>query len=257
MVKGERTTWWKGFGRVRNMASEVTRMEIGKVVDSKEVTIVTFGDSVLDSGAYNEYGVNAGQLLARNDEELFPEFEGRDLSAGGRARLLHLAEDGATVGWLERQLEGLYFRGPAIAILTIGGNDLLQGLFFDQDGEGVEGFGRTLERFVRRLEMPVLLGNVYDPSFGSDGESPLKDALGVDDAMIPFLRSRHGAVNAEIARVAEVTGNTLVDLHGHFLTGKADWFERIIEPSLVGASEVRRAFLPRVLEWAERVRARR
>jgi hypothetical protein len=36
----------------------------------------------------------------------------------------------------------------------------------------------------------------------------------------------------------------LVDLHAHFLTGDPSWFTRTIEPSLRGASEVRRCFLP-------------
>jgi hypothetical protein len=35
----------------------------------------------------------------------------------------------------------------------------------------------------------------------------------------------------------------LVDLHPHFLGGRPDWFVQMIEPSLVGASEVRRCFL--------------
>jgi hypothetical protein len=40
----------------------------------------------------------------------------------------------------------------------------------------------------------------------------------------------------------------LVDVHAHFLTGDPSWYTSTIEPSLRGASEVRRAFLPRVLE---------
>jgi len=35
----------------------------------------------------------------------------------------------------------------------------------------------------------------------------------------------------------------LVDLHAHFLRGDPSWFVHTIEPSLTGASEVRRAFL--------------
>ena len=40
---------------------------------------------------------------------------------------------------------------------------------------------------------------------------------------------------------------TLVDLHAHFLTGDRSWFEMNIEPSLTGASEVRRCFLDKIL----------
>ena len=39
----------------------------------------------------------------------------------------------------------------------------------------------------------------------------------------------------------------LVDLHAHFLAGHPSWYVSTIEPSLVGTSEVRRAFLPYVL----------
>ena len=44
-------------------------------------TLVTFGDSILDSGRYNQYGITPGQLLVTNDDRLFPEFRGRDLSS--------------------------------------------------------------------------------------------------------------------------------------------------------------------------------
>ena len=36
----------------------------------------------------------------------------------------------------------------------------------------------------------------------------------------------------------------LADIHAHFLRGEPSWFTRTIEPSLIGASEVRRVFLP-------------
>ena len=39
----------------------------------------------------------------------------------------------------------------------------------------------------------------------------------------------------------------VVDVHAHFLTGDPSWYTRTIEPSLTGASEVRRAFLPHLL----------
>jgi hypothetical protein len=49
-------------------------------------------------------------------------------------------------------------------------------------------------------------------------------------------------VNDIIASLATRYGR-LVDLHAHFLAGNPSWFTRTIEPSLVGASEVRRVFL--------------
>lgn len=53
-------------------------------------------------------------------------------------------------------------------------------------------------------------------------------------------------VNTMIQEIANLYGQ-LIDLHAHFLTGDLSWFTATIEPSLKGASEVRRAFLPHVL----------
>jgi hypothetical protein len=55
-------------------------------------------------------------------------------------------------------------------------------------------------------------------------------------------------MNSVIQGVANRYGQ-LVDLHGHFLRGDASWFTATIEPSLKGASEVRRAFLPYVMGY--------
>ncbi len=202
-------------------------------------TVYTFGDSILDCGRYNPHGVHPGQLLVRNDDRLFPEFRGRDLASQGAARLEHRAQDGATVDDLPEQASGLAVSGPAVALLTIGGNDLLTGLVLDR-GPGVDAFAAALDAFLRRLPIrPVLIGTVYDPSFGDDR----RNFLGVDPAL---ARANHRRVNAALADLAGRYGE-LVDLHAHFLAGDPSWFTSTIEPSLVGASEVRRAFLPRVL----------
>jgi acyl-CoA thioesterase-1 len=49
-----------------------------------------------------------------------------------------------------------------------------------------------------------------------------------------------------VLAAAATRAGTLVDLHGWFLRGDPSWFTRTIEPSLRGASEIRRAFWPRV-----------
>jgi hypothetical protein len=85
----------------------------------------------------------------------------------------------------------------------------------------------------------VLVGNVYDPTFGDDA----RNFLGVDPAI---ARANHQRVNAVLAELGGRYG-ALVDLHAHFLTGDPSWYVSTIEPSLVGTSEVRRAFLPYVL----------
>ena len=199
------------------------------------LTLYTFGDSILDCGGYNVYGVHPGQLLVRNDDRLFPEFRGQDLSSRGPARLVHRAQDGATVAQLPAQARGLAPDELGVAMLTVGGNDLLMGLLVD-DGRGVERFAAALDAFLRDLPIrPVLFGNVYDPTFGDDA----LDFTGVDPRL---ARENHRRVNAAIAEAAGRYG-ALVDLHAHFLEGDPTWFTSTIEPSLRGASEVRRCFL--------------
>jgi acyl-CoA thioesterase-1 len=199
------------------------------------LTVHTFGDSILDCGHYNPHSVDPGGLLVRNDDRLFPEFFGRDLSARGSARLAHHATDGSVVEDLPDQVEGLTVEGPSLALLTIGGNDLLMGLIADP-GPGIEGFAAQLEAFLRALPIqPVLIGTVYDPTFGDDA----LNVFGVDPAR---GRENHRRINAVLAGLARTFG-ALVDLHGHFLKGRPDWYVRTIEPSLTGASEVRRCFL--------------
>jgi acyl-CoA thioesterase I len=199
------------------------------------LTVYTFGDSVLDCGRYNERGIDPGQLLIRNNDTLFGEFTGHDLLCHGPARLEHRAVDGATVGDLSSQARGLSVTDDCVALVTVGGNDLLMGLLLDE-GEGIAEFESTLESFVRDLPVrPVYIGNVYDPTFEDDA----RDFTGVDPQL---ARMNHERVNSAISRVAHRHG-VLVDLHAHFLTGDSTWFTQTIEPSLAGASEVRRCFL--------------
>jgi acyl-CoA thioesterase I len=143
---------------------------------TSELTLYTLGDSILDCGHYNAAGVHPGQLLVRNDDALFPEFAGRDLRSRGPARLEHRARDGATVAGLPSQAKGIKPGAESVALLTIGGNDLLTGLAADS-GPKVKAFETALNQFLRNLPIrPVLLGNVYDPTFGDDA----KNFLGVD-----------------------------------------------------------------------------
>jgi acyl-CoA thioesterase-1 len=203
------------------------------------VTLYTFGDSILDCGRYNEFGVHPGQLLVQNDDRLFPEFKGQDLTSHGSARLEHRARDGATVDGLIYQVQGLQVEGKAIALITIGGNDLLGGLI-DDSGAGITAFALSLDKFLQQLPIrPVLLGNVYDPTLGDDQ----RNFLGIDAAI---ARKNLQRINTAIEEIANCYGQ-FVDLHAHFLKGDPSWFTATIEPSLRGASEVRRAFLPYVV----------
>ena len=158
--------------KIRRASRCTTSVSVGScrmLTPSQSVTtLVTFGDSILDSGRYNAHGLTPGATLVKNDDAIFPEFRGRDLSSAGPARLEHRAVDGAVSRISARQCQGLHVDGPAIAILTIGGNDLLGGLARDH-GPGIDAFARTLEDFLAIMPIrPVLLGNVYDPTLGDD-----------------------------------------------------------------------------------------
>ncbi len=86
--------------------------------------------------------------------------------------------------------------------------------------------------FLHALPMrPVLLGTVYDPTFGDDS----RNFLGVDARI---ARANFNRVNAIIAELAVRYGQ-LIDLYRHFLGGDPSWFTYTIEPSLRGASEIR------------------
>jgi hypothetical protein len=203
---------------------------------SESTTVFTFGDSILDCGGYNALGVTPGRLLIKNDDGLFPEFRGRDLSVLlGPCVLEHHAVDGARISSLFSQARGLIAIGRSLALVTIGGNDLLGGLASDE-GPGIVAFERALERFAAEMPIrPLFFGNVYDPTLGEDA----RNFLGIDPAL---ARSNFRRVNDAIARVAARHGH-LVDIHAHFLRGTMSWFTMVIEPSLRGASEVRRCFL--------------
>jgi hypothetical protein len=202
------------------------------------LVVHTFGDSILDCARYNPHGVHPGQLLVKNDDRLFPEFRGRDLQSRCPARLQHHAVDGATVDSLAAQARSL---GPLdaqsmhLALLTIGGNDLIRGLAGDT-GVGMKRFEQTLAAFLERLPIRrVLLGTVYDPTFGDDARNFLSVAPGV-------TRGNLQRVNRIISDLGASHGG-VADLHAHFLGGEPGWFTGMIEPSLIGASEVRRVFL--------------
>lgn len=204
------------------------------------LTVYTFGDSILDCGHYNEHGVHPGGLLVRNDDRLFPEFRGQDLASHGPTSLEHRAEDGATVANLPAQARGLKVDGQSVALLTVGGNDLLSGLIVDT-GAGIPAFAAALDAFLKSMPVrPVLIGNVYDPTFSNDS----LNFLGVDPEV---ARANHRRLNAALAELASRHGE-LVDLHSHFLTGDPSWYTATIEPSLRGASEIRRCFLRHILK---------
>jgi len=108
-----------------------------------------------------------------------------------------------------------------------------------------------------RLPRAVLLvANVYDPT---DGTGDLEGHR-LRPQEMRWLRD----YNAGVARVCAVLGARLIDVHGHFAghgrsVPAADrwyWTGSLIEPGVVGASELRRLWLAALDGGAEAPRTR-
>jgi lysophospholipase L1-like esterase len=197
-------------------------------------------------------GLGAASLLARNDDQVWPEFGGRDLVTrfpGIDCRWL--AADGATTdSVLDTQLDSVPPADPraeAVVTLTAGGNDLL-GLIGASDRAGAAGVRTALHNLdaildTLRHRLPralLLVANVYDPT---DGTGDLEGTR-----LRPQEMRWLGDYNAGVARRCGARAARLVDVHGHFAGhGRSApaaerwyWTESLIEPGLVGASEIRR-----------------
>jgi lysophospholipase L1-like esterase len=239
---------------------------------------VALGDSMsidlypaLDAGEVEvavalEWNANAGQtaplgaasLLHTNDDERYPEFAGTDLvTRWPGIGLLNVAEDGATIGDVFGSQTSRLPPGdePTLITLSVGGNDLLSafanrpvpallGRIVEDVAEGYEFLVESLRR--ARPDSLLILTTVYDPSDGTRKIPGLFDGTG------PLPIEAVHDLNARIAAMAVRTPRTFVaDVHarflGHGVTAKTEdrwyWKRSWIEPSAVGASEIRRAWL--------------
>ena len=206
-------------------------------------------------------GLGAVSLLHRNDDERWPEFEGRDLVASEPGvPLTDLAEDGATTTRvLGIQLPRIpeEVEEPALITLTAGGNDLLALLDLppwsraaepaESRRNGVDKVARLLERIVERLRnryeaSTLLVATVYDPS---DGTGRLEENGDVRPEALEVLAT----FNARVRGLRDGGSVRVVDLHEHFMghgltapepSERWYWPHSIIEPSARGAHEVRR-----------------
>jgi acyl-CoA thioesterase-1 len=213
-------------------------------------TLYTFGDSMLDCSHYNDERVSPGTLLCENRDDLFPEFVGEDLRSVGPVTLAHRARDGAVLHGLRAQYPRKAQPESACAIITIGGNDLLQGLISrpeDQLRAAWNAWMDDFEHAIRECPVPTrLVGTVYDPTF----RDPTIEARWGFGSLTELVRARLVAFNAQLAERTLRAGAVPVDIHGLFLSGDPSWVVEEIEPSIRGASEVRRAFLHPLLAWA-------
>jgi lysophospholipase L1-like esterase len=229
------------------------------------------GDSISIDDYAGGPGCGAASLLHHNRPR-FPEFQGRDLSSilpGIRLELF--AMDGATAPDVAGDQLRSFSRLDgeiAAATLTCGGNDLLR--IYGADLQVGEVAAQELSEYLHEIlgelrnaggdEIPIIVGNIYDPTDGT-GDPDLFGGVPWPDGM-QILR----LFNEAIENVADEYDALLADIHSHFLghgVAAQDpthphhnpddptlWYEQVIEPNWRGASEVRRVFWERIEEFS-------
>jgi lysophospholipase L1-like esterase len=228
------------------------------------VVYAALGDSISIDDYAGGHGRGGASLLARNRDDDFPQWRGRDLATLDPQLDYHLlATDGATTSTLlDSQLPQLETSAlaPTLVTLTIGGNDILGAYGDTQRAREIVSVVRSrlgqalvrLRSLLRRRSDPVIVSTVYDPSDGTG------DASRVGLPPWPQVVDVLAELNAELREVAAEQGARVADIHGYFLghglragnPAQADprpanrdlWYCNIIEPNAWGANAVRAAF---------------
>jgi lysophospholipase L1-like esterase len=229
-------------------------MDLYPALDAGEIDVAVALERRPDAGAIAPLG--AASLLAHNDNERWPEFTARDLASfwpGTTAEIL--ATDGATIGdvfdALSEVREG---DEETIVTLTVGGNDLLsayasrpRATLLERIVRDIGGaYDALLDAIDARLPRArLVLTTVYDPS-DLTGHIP-----GVLEEVGPLPLRHLDTLNAHIRQRATSRQNAvLADVHAQFLGHGATaepeerwyWRRSLIEPSAMGASEIRRVW---------------
>jgi hypothetical protein len=222
---------------------------------------VAFGDSMsIDSYpdaqagmlGIHARGLGAASMLYRNNDGVWPEFAGRDLSSRWPGlQFLNAAADGAVGEDIKLQLGGVRGLEVRLATFTAGGNDLLVAYQF---GGGTDRLGELVRHATDRMAEAItiarralpdalfVLTTVYNPTDGTGMLPPFPEKLPLE-----YLDE----MNARIAAIARHDARAvLADVHRHFLghgltvTGDEHWYlpGAAIEPGMRGASEIRRVW---------------
>jgi lysophospholipase L1-like esterase len=230
-------------------------IDLYPALDAGEIDVAVALERDVTAG--NVAPLGAASLLYRNDDARWPEEQGADLATRyPGVELRTLASDGATIGDVfGEQLPQLdESEEDTLITLTVGGNDLLSAFANRPRASLLEAIARDVaeayEFLVDALRRTrpnslVVLSTIYDPS---DGLGRIPGVL--EEAGVLPLDVLAG-MNDHIRRLAEGTPNTaLADVHARFLghgarAAEADrwyWRRSLIEPNLVGAHEIRRAW---------------
>jgi lysophospholipase L1-like esterase len=231
-------------------------IDLYPALDAGEIDVAVALERRVQAGAVAPLG--AASLLVRNDDARWPEFTGRDLSSRWpRVAFQNLTSDGATIGDVfGDQLDALEeSTEEAIVTVTVGGNDLLSAYsskprptLMERIVRDIAGaYDAMLDAIADKLPRArLVLTTVYDPS---DRTGMIPGIL-EDAGKLPLQHL--DTLNAHIRRAASTReGGLLADVYGHFLGHGATvdpehrwyWKRSLIEPSALGASEIRRVWL--------------
>ncbi len=221
------------------------------------------GDSISIDLYAGGPGRGGASLLARNRDDDFPDWRGRDIATTrpGLGFLPLATDGGTTASVLDLQLPRLESCGavPRIVTLTVGGNDVL-GAYGDTRRalEIVAQVRASVRRGLDRVRAlvapqdPIVVGTVYDPSDGTG------EAWRVGLPPWPDVVDVLAELNATLREAAHEQGAVVADIHGRFLghglrvgnpaqgdarpADRGLWYCNIIEPNAWGADAVRAAF---------------
>ncbi len=225
---------------------------------------VALGDSISIDWYAGGPGRGGASLLARNRDDDFPEWRGRDLATvlPGLEFALLATDGGTTRGLLQAQLPRLRAMPtrPSIVTVTIGGNDVLQAygrtrralkIVRDVHRRTDEALGRVRE-LTASPDAPIVVGTVYDPSDGTADAGKVglprwRELVEVLATLNDALRAVAHDHGARVAPIAErFFGHGLAA--GNPGSGEARpanrnlWYCNVIEPNAWGADGVRAAF---------------
>jgi lysophospholipase L1-like esterase len=230
-------------------------IDLYPALDAGEIDVAVALERDPQAGSVAPLG--AASLLHQNDDARWPEEQGADLvTRYPGITFQNLASDGATIGDVfGEQLQQLEpSDAETLITLTIGGNDLLSAFANRPRATLLERIARDVAEAyeflldaIRRARPNslILLTTIYDPS---DGTGRIPGVL--EDAGTLPLSVLHG-MNDHIRRLVAGTPNTaLADAHAHFLghgaTAPAEerwyWRRSLVEPSALGANEIRRVW---------------
>ena len=244
-------------GAIRYVAlGDSMSIDLYPALDAGEVDVAVALERKVEAGAVAPLG--AASLLVRNDDVRWPEFAGRDLhSRWPRTTALNLCSDGATIGDVfGDQLDQLEESSDeSIVTITVGGNDLLSAYssrprqsLMERIVRDIGGaYDAMLDAIADKLPRArLVLTTVYDPS----DRTGIIPGILEDVGKLPLQHL--DALNAHIRDIAvSREGAVLADAHAHFLGHGASadpsarwyWRRSLIEPSALGASEIRRVWL--------------